>query len=303
MKKIILVAGATGNLGGKIVETLLKNGAEVRAIVRQETNQDKIAKLEQKGVRIFMVDTKNKSQIINACMGVDCVVSALAGLRDVIIDTQKILLEAAIEAKVPRFIPSDYCTDFTNLIDGQNRNLDVRREFHTHLVNAPIQATTIFNGAFMDLLTAEMPLILFKFKRILYWGNPNVKMDLTTTFNIAEFTANVALDENTPRYLRIAGDSVNAIDVQKIMTDITGLKFGMFNPGGIGLFNTIIKVANFFNKGSEELYPAWQGMQYMRDMMEGKAVIKSHDNERYKNIHWTSVKEFLISENVKSKYV
>ena len=302
MKKIILVAGATGNLGGKIVDALLKNGAEVRAIVRQETNQEKIAKLGQKGVKIFVVDMNNKNQIINASMGVDCVVSALAGLRDVIIDTQKILLEAAIEAKVPRFIPSDYCTDFTNLIDGQNRNLDVRREFHTHLVNAPIQATTIFNGAFMDLLTAEMPLILFKFKRILYWGNPNVKMDLTTTFNIAEFTANVALDENTPRYLRIAGDSVNAIDVQKIMADITGLKFGMFNPGGIGLFNTIIKVAKFFNKGGEDLYPAWQGMQYMRDMMEGRAVIKSHDNDRYKNIHWTSVKEFLIGENVKSKY-
>ena len=128
-------------------------------------------------------------------------------------------------------------------------------------------------------------------------------MDLTTTFNIAEFTVNVALDENTPRYLRIAGDTVNAIDVKKIMTDITGLTFGMFNPGGIGLFNTIIKVAKFFNKGSEDLYPAWQGMQYMRDMMEGRAVIKSYDNERYKNIHWTSVKEFLISENVKSKYV
>ena len=301
MKKIILVAGATGNLGGKIVDALLKNGAEVRVIVRHETNQEKITKLEQKGVKIFVVDTNNKSQIVNACTGVDCVVSALAGLRDVIIDTQKTLLEAAIEAKVPRFIPSDYSTDFTDLIDGQNRNLDLRREFHTYLVNVPIQATTVFNGAFMDLLTAEMPLILFKFKRILYWGNPTVKMDLTTTFNIAEFTANVALDENTPRYLRIAGDTVNATDVQKIMTNITGLKFGMFNPGGIGLFNTIIKIAKFFNKGNEDLYPAWQGMQYMRDMMEGRAVIKSHDNYRYKNIIWTSVKEFLVSENVKSK--
>ena len=276
MKKIILVAGATGNLGGKIVDALLKNGAEVRAIVRQETNQEKIDKLEQKGVKIFLVNMNSKSQIINACMGVDCVVSALAGLRDVIIDTQKILLEAAIEAKVPRFIPSDYSTDFTNLTDRQNGNLDLRREFHTHLVNAPIRATTIFNGAFMDLLTAEMPLILYKFKRILYWGNPTVKMNLTTTFNIAEFTANVALDENTPRYLRIAGDTVNALNVQKIMTDLTGLKFGMFNPGGIGLLNTIIKVAKFFNKGSEDLYPAWQGM---RDMMEGRAVIKSHRSE------------------------
>jgi hypothetical protein len=153
----------------------------------------------------------------------------------------------------------------------------------------------------MDMLTAEMPLILFKFKRVLYWGNPNIKMDLTTTFNVAEFTANVALDNDTPRYLHIAGDHVNAYDVQKIMSEITGLEFGLFNPGGIGLLNTIIKVAKFFNGNSKDLYPAWQGMQYMRDMMEGRAVINSHDNDRYTNIHWTSVKEFLISENVKSK--
>ena len=303
MNKIILVAGATGNLGHKIVNAILEKGAKVRAIVRQETDPEKIAQLKQKGVEIFVIDMNNKSEITNACRGVDCVVSALSGLREVIIDTQKTLLEAAIEAKVPRFIPSDYSLDFTNLEHGENRNLDLRREFHKYLENVPIKATTIFNGAFMDLLTAEMPLILFKFKRILYWGNPNIKMDLTTTFNVAEFTANVALDENTPRYLRVAGDSVNANDVRKIMSEITGLTFGLFSPGGIGLLNTIIKVAKFFGKNSKDLYPAWQGMQYMRDMMEGRAVINSHDNDRYPNVDWTSVKEFLIKENVNSKYI
>jgi hypothetical protein len=303
MNKVILVAGATGNLGNKIVNALLGKGAEIRAIVRRETNQEKIAQLEQKGVKIFMVDMNNKSEIAHACKGVHCVVSALSGLREVIIDTQKNLLDAAIEAKVPRFIPSDYSIDFTNLVDGENRNLDLRREFHTYLENAPIKATTIFNGAFMDMLTAEMPLILFKFKRILYWGNPNIKMDLTTTYNVAEFTANVALDENTPRYLRIAGDSVNAHDARNIVSDITGFDFGLFRPGGIGLINTIINVAKFFGKNSKELYPAWQGMQYMRDMMEGRAERNVHANDRYKNIHWTSVKEFLIKENVKSQYV
>jgi uncharacterized protein YbjT (DUF2867 family) len=303
MNKIILEAGATGNLGNKIVNALLGKGVEVRAIVRRETNPEKIAELEQKGVKIFVVDMNNKSEIAHACKGVDCVISALSGLREVIIDTQKTLLDAAIEAKVPRFIPSDYSIDFTNLVDGENRNLDLRREFHRYLENAPIKATTIFNGAFMDMLTAEMPLILFKFKRILYWGNPNIKMDLTTTYNVAEFTANVALDENTPRYLRIAGDSVNAYDVQKIMSDITGLKFGLFRPGGIGLINTIINVAKFFGKNTTKLYPAWQGMQYMRDMMEGRAERNVHANDRYKNIHWTSVREFLMNENVKSQYV
>ena len=55
MSKIILVAGATGNLGNKIVNALLGKGAEIRAIVRPETNPEKIAQLEQKGVKSGLI--------------------------------------------------------------------------------------------------------------------------------------------------------------------------------------------------------------------------------------------------------
>ena len=48
MKKIIVIAGATGNLGGKIVDALLAKDAEVRAIVRLETDVNKIKDLEEK---------------------------------------------------------------------------------------------------------------------------------------------------------------------------------------------------------------------------------------------------------------
>lgn len=41
MKKIVVIAGATGNLGGKIVHSLLNKGAEVRAVVRKETDPKK----------------------------------------------------------------------------------------------------------------------------------------------------------------------------------------------------------------------------------------------------------------------
>jgi hypothetical protein len=50
---------------------------------------------------------------------------------------------------------------FYKLEKGQNRNLDFRRTFHEYIEKTPIKATTIFNGPFMDLLTTDMPLILF----------------------------------------------------------------------------------------------------------------------------------------------
>ena len=301
MKKIIVVVGATGNLGGKIVNALLAKDAEVRAIVRLETDTTKIKHLEQKGVKVFQVDTSIKSEISRHCIGADCVVSALAGLRETIIDAQKIFLDAAVEAKVKRFIPSDYSSDFTNLVVGQNRNLDLRRTFHDYLDKAPIKATTIFNGPFMDLLTTDMPLIMFKKKRILCWGNPNQIIEFTTTHNIAAFTAEAAMDDNTTRYLRIAGDRLSCNDFVKLLSELTGKKYKLFRPGGIGLLNIVIKLTRFFSPSKNELYPAWQGMQYMRDMMEGRVIFQKHDNYRYASIKWTTVKDFLIKESVDKK--
>jgi nucleoside-diphosphate-sugar epimerase len=301
MRKIIVVAGATGNLGGKIIKALLSKDAEVRAIVRLETDIKKIKDLEQKGVKVFQVDTNNKSEISKHCKGAHCFVSALAGLEETIIDSQKIFLDAAVEANVPRFIPSDYSSDFTNLKDGQNRNLDFRREFHKYIDKTSIKATTIFNGPFMDLLTTDMPLILFKQKKILCWGNANQIIEFTTTDNVAEFTAEVAMDDNTPRYMRIAGDKLSCNDFVKLLSNITNEKYKIFRPGGIGLLNFIIKVTRFFSPSKNELYPAWQGMQYMRDMMEGRIIFQKYDNDRYSNIKWTSVKEFLVNQKVNLK--
>ncbi len=301
MKKIIVIAGATGNLGGKIATALLAKGAEVRAIVRLETEPKKIKDLEEKGVKVFQVDTNNKSEISKYCIGAHCLISALAGLKETIIDAQRIFLDAAIEAHVPRFIPSDYSSDFTNLKEGQNRNLDFRRAFHQYLETTSVKATTIFNGPFMDLLTTDMPLIMFKQKRILCWGNPNQIIEFTTTYNVADFTAEVAMDNETPRFLRIAGDRLSCNQFVNLLTTLSNEKYKLFRPGGIGLLNIVIKLTRFFSPSEKELYPAWQGMQYMRDMMEGRIVFQKYDNDRYSNIKWTSVEDFLIKEKLNSK--
>lgn len=229
-----------------------------------------------------------------ACQGASCVVSALAGLRDVIIDTQKILLDAAIKAGVPRFIPSDYSLDFTQFSDGENRNLDLRREFHTYLDTKPIAATTIFNGAFTDLLTKEMPLILFKQKRILYWGHANHPMWFTTIANTAEYTAYAALDPSTPRFLRIAGDQISPCAIKTSVSQVTGEHYRLFRAGGPGLLIFLIKVARLLVPSPKELYPAWQGMQYMRNMIDKRADLTATDNLHYPSMRWTTVKGFLI---------
>ena len=222
-------------------------------------------------------------------------VSALNGLGDVIVDAQSVLLGAAVRAGVPRFIPSDYSIDFTKLAPGSNRNLDLRREFHRRLDAAPIAATTIFNGAFMELLTAQMPMILFKRRRVLYWGNADQRLDFTTVGDTAAFTALAALDPATPRFLRVAGDQLSAREMTAVVSEVTGSRFRLFRAGGLGLLGAIIKVARLVAPARDEIFPAWQGMQYMRNMFDGRAVLEPLDNDRYPGMRWTSVRDLLTT--------
>jgi nucleoside-diphosphate-sugar epimerase len=295
MKQTIVVAGATGNLGGRIVRELLRKEADVRVLVRPGSDADKVANLQKTGATVVTIHNWRVDELTEACRGAACVVSVLAGLHDVIVDAQKALLDATIKANVPRFIPSDFSIDFTRLPDGRNRNLDLRREFHTYLDQAPIASTTIFNGAFAELLTGDMPLVLTNIKRILYWGNADQRMDFTTMDNVATYTANAALDPTTPRYLCIAGDQISARQLVTVAGDVTGHKFSLLRPGGLGLLSVLINIARTVAPGGNDLYPAWQGMQYMRDMLDGRAEMQHLDNNRYPGIHWTTARDVLAA--------
>jgi nucleoside-diphosphate-sugar epimerase len=294
----IVVAGATGNLGGRIARASLERGASVRALVRPGTAQDRIERLQKLGVTIASVDLSSTSEVTPACSGASCVVSALQGLRNVIVETQTALLDAAIKADVPRFIPSDYSIDFTKFPPGENRNLDLRREFHKRLDKTSILATTIYSGAFADMLTGQMPLILFKVKRVLYWGDADQRMDFTTMDDTAAFTTSAALDPSTPRFLRIAGDQLSARELTAVVSEVTGEKFRLFRAGGLGMLGTLIKVARAVAPGEKELYPVWQGMQYMRNMFEGRAKLEPLDNDRYASMRWTPVRDVLSARQV-----
>jgi nucleoside-diphosphate-sugar epimerase len=292
---IIILAGATGNLGGRIAKAILRRGGHVKAVVRRTSDPGKIEMLQTLGATITEVDFNNANDLTEACLGGSCVVSALSGLREVIVEAQTLLLEAAVSAGVPRFIPSDYSIDFTKMPPGMNRNLDLRREFHERLDKAPIAATSIFNGMFADMLTGQAPFILFKFKRVVYWENANQRMDFTTMDDTAEFIAAAALDTVTPRFLRIAGNQISARGLMEVVSDVTGKDFQLLRAGNLRRLEKLITVTRAVLFWSRALYPPWQGMQYMHNMFSGRVKLAPLDNDRYPDMRWTTVKDVLAA--------
>ena len=294
-RPLVVLAGATGDLGLRIARHLVGRGATVRALTRGGAAGPSVAALRELGAEVKEVDFSSVTALTLACRGADCVVSALSGLHDVILEAQKRLLDAAVAAEVPRFIPSDYCIDYTRLPAGGNRNLDLRREFNQRLDQAPITATSVLNGMFTDLLTGQAPVILFGIKRVVYWGNADQPLDFTTTDNTAEFTAAAALDPRTPRYLRVAGEVATVRDLQRAASAATGQPFGLLWAGSVGVLGALSKLTRALTPKSDEVFPPWQGMQYLHDMFTGLPKLTPLDNARYPEIRWTSVREVLAT--------
>jgi NmrA-like family len=239
-------------------------------------------------------------EVADACRGAVCVVSALNGVRDVIVDRQSVLLDAAVKAGVPRFISSDYSADFTRTRPGDNRNFDLRREFMARADRAPIRVTSILNGAFMDMLGAEMPIIQPRIHRVLHWGDAEQPLDFTTRDNVAAYVAAAAVDDKTPRLLRIAGDTLSARDIAAAMSEVTGRPYRPLRVGGIGSLGVLIRLAKLVAPQPHAAFPPWQGMQYMRDMFSGRGRLRPLNNDRYPDLQWTSVLEHLSRRNTRS---
>ncbi|MVN91286.1 NmrA family NAD(P)-binding protein [Mucilaginibacter aquatilis] len=293
MKKTIVVVGATGNLGELICHELINKGAFVKALVRVESQSEKIEKLNASGVDVIIVNYDDSSQLSAACEGADCVISALAGLRDVIVTAQTHLLNAAVQAGVPRFIPSDFCTDYTQLPKGANRNFDLRKEFRSILDDTYINATSIFNGAFSYVLKYGIPVFDTKSKTVTCPNSKeNWKIDFTTVADTAKFTAAAALDDLTPRDLRIASFQLSPLDFTLLGEQLCGSPFMLQHQGTMEQFSeNIDRLRAADTDGETQLYPQWQQMQYLYSMFSAQNT--SLDNDRYPEIIWTSAYDTL----------
>ena len=253
----------------------------------------KTTSLKNSGVTVIPLQMEDRLALQRACEGVSCVISAVAGLRESIVDFQSRLVDAAIAAKVPRFIPSDFSTDFTQMDKGFNRNFDLRKEFKAYLDKQPVQSTSIFNGAFAYLLNYNLPLFNVKEGKVLFYGEKqDFSIDFTTVEDTAQYTAKVALDDKTPRNLHIASFSPSPKGFVALGKQFFDKDFELTNGGSLEDFAAVIQKRRKANpQGEQELYADWQQMQYLHSMF-----LVHHlklDNNRYPDLKWTSIAQVI----------
>jgi hypothetical protein len=292
MAEKIVVAGATGNLGGRISRSLVERGATAVALMRAGSEDKNRRSLEDAGVQVVEVDMGSVNDIRKACEGAACVVSALQGLRDVVVDAQSRLLEATVAATVRRFIPSDFATDFRISPPGENRNYDLRREFHHRLEEVRISPTSIFNGVFAEVLMQKVPYLDFDRKQVGYWEDPDWRLDFTTMDDAAAYTAAASLDPATPRVLKIRSFSVTPRELAHFTDEVMKTPFQLVRLGSLDDLSKRNKSERATHpEGENEVYPAWQQAQYEHSMFSRHH--EAVENDRYPGLKWTSLAEWV----------
>ena len=293
--KIIALAGATGELGGRIATALAKRGVSVRALVRVGTCAESTPSLRRSNAELCQVSFDDAAGLSEAVAGSSCVVSALSGLQEVIVVAQTQLFRAAEAARVPRFIPSDFSCDLTRVPRGENRNFDLRRAFHREIATSSVRATSILNGAFADMLTwKRSPLYDFARHRVMYWGSPDQSLDFTTMDDVADFTAAAVMDPSSPRFLRISGNSVSARDLATTASEVFGVPYELVLQGSLDDLADRIRTVRASEPASEaSVFPPFQGMQYLHNMFSGKGKLEPLDNDRYPDVRWTTIRSLL----------
>lgn len=299
--QFIAVAGATGGLGQLVAMELAKRGITVKALVRPETDSSRTEKLRKAGVVISPVSLSEVPTLTRELTGATCVISTLQGLKDVMHTAQGNLLEASVAAKVSRFIPSDFSLDFTKTKPGSNRNLDLRREFHSQLKKSDIEWTSILNGGFMELMAGDSPMINHKSRKVSYIGQETQLLDFTTMQDTAAYTAAVAADPNpTPHFLRIASDTVSVRNIADAQTKVQGAPYAPSWMGPVGFIEIVIRILRLFG-GENDVFPTWQSMQYMANMFRGVCKLEPLDNNRYPELTWTKIEDFFRQDKKETK--
>jgi uncharacterized protein YbjT (DUF2867 family) len=150
---MILVAGATGLLGGMIARRLLEQGREVRVLVRPGSDH---GALVEAGAEAVFGDLKDPASLEQACAGVDTVVttanSAARGGDDTVETVElrgnRNLIDAARAAGVRHFV-------FTSALGASEESpvpfLAAKAAAERHLRESGLSYTILVPNVFMEI--------------------------------------------------------------------------------------------------------------------------------------------------------
>ncbi|XP_018485733.1 pinoresinol reductase 1 [Raphanus sativus] len=238
-KTRVLVVGATGYLGKRIVRACLAEGHETYVLQRPEIGLDiekvqLLLSFKKLGARLVEASFSDHQSLVSAVKLVDVVVSAMSGVhfRSHNILIQLKLVEAIKEAgNVKRFLPSEFGMDpprMGHALPPGRETFDQKMEVRHAIEAVGIPYTYVVGACFAAYFAgnlSQMEALLPPKKKTNIYGDGNIKVVFADEDDIAKYTAKTLDDPRTVNktvYIRPQDNILTQNELVKIWENLTG---------------------------------------------------------------------------------
>jgi uncharacterized protein YbjT (DUF2867 family) len=228
---MMLVVGATGDLGGRVVRLLRQQGEQVRCLVRPATDDSAIRAL---GATVARGDLTDPASLRDACHAVDTLIATataigreLSGMRtpsirDVDGAGMLSLAEAAEQAGVTRFVFVSYA----GAPAGWGSPLELAKiAMEQRLAASPMRATVVRPDAFQEIHLAPLGRFDIAKGKVAVFGKGDSKRRWVSTEDVAALIAAVAVEPDPPDVIEFGGpEKISRNEAIAAAERITGRK-------------------------------------------------------------------------------
>ena len=230
---MILVCGATGELGGRIVRLLVAEGHKVRALVRPATDA---TGLEHAGVEVVRGDLRDPATLDPALAGVDTVVTTanalgriLAGSTDLTIEAvdgqgNQNLVRAAERAGVHRFVlvsAAGIDESTAPLSPLMAAKWAAEKALRATSMDVVIVRPDMFQEVWLAPITGIDP----KGGKALIYGSGEIQHRYVAIDDVAELCAHLAVAPDPPARVEFGGpEALSRMEVVAAFESATGAR-------------------------------------------------------------------------------
>lgn len=229
---MILVVGATGELGMAICRRLRDRGLNVRGLVRSTSDPLKVNHLKGMGVEIIQGNLRDRQSLDTACRRVDTVITTATitlsrqpddTIQNVDQAGQLRLVDAAQAAGVNRFIYVSYSKN----LDTDSPLTTAKRSVEKHLMQSGMNYTILRPSYFMEVWLS--PIVGFDYPnaKATIYGSGNSKLSWISRGDVAAFAV-ASVDHPAARnaILELGGpEALSPLEVVHIFERATHKKF------------------------------------------------------------------------------
>ncbi|TEY85108.1 hypothetical protein BOTCAL_0017g00210 [Botryotinia calthae] len=292
----IAIAGFTGRMARLITDFVLQDhpNAIIHGICRSTSKIGACIRFNPR-VRLFGASSTDISTIRAALAGTSVCICCYLGDSKLMVDGQKVLIDACIEENVPRYIASDYTFDYRPLELGDYSAKDSSKHIHPYLQEKEksenIRGVHILNGAFMEFVwNPLLGVVNAEEGNFRYHGIGDEQLEMTAMKDTARFVAAVSMDPKAVGAVKYRGDSKSIKKLAHLYQEAFGVEPSIQRLDSPEDLHE--NMTSAFKKNPRNGF-AWIGLYGQYWMSNGQTLLGDTDNGRYPEVVPTTVEEFL----------